>query len=168
MGIKNNFNRLLNLPDRGITRTHGANGVLSRLFRIMWRDLGIDIPRGNSLMTNYIMDPRNGIPRNKKDQAVQRGNLTKEFIKEQMTWKVFLKGMRFLQLKKIKFTVEATHWNDRITIHSTDVNLGSPRHQHLGTEEVAVDNINDADDEELVTSDNPGQEENDETEDSGR
>lgn len=120
---KNKLTRILTAPDKDIKKTHGANGVLSRLFRQMLLDLNIGPSRFGSLLQEYILDPRNGVPNNKKDQTSMRGNLTKEFSRPQMTWKVFCKALRFLQITKIEFVIKAYHRTGRSTIHSTVVAL---------------------------------------------
>ena len=56
-----------------------------------------------------------------------RGNLTKEFSRPQMTWKVFCKGLRFLQIVKIELVVKAYHENGKTSLHSTHVDLGRRR-----------------------------------------
>lgn len=125
---KNKLDRMLAAPDKEVKKTSGANGVLARLFRIILLNLNVTPARFGSLLQQYILDPRNGVPENKKDQTSARGNLTKEFYKPQMTWKVFLKAMRFLRIKKIVFIVELHHSGpgNKTTLHSTDVNLGDP------------------------------------------
>ncbi|EKD22615.1 MAG: hypothetical protein ACD_84C00038G0012 [uncultured bacterium] len=122
--MSNKLQHMLASPDKGVTKTSGANGVLSRLWRQMLLDLNVGPARFGSLLQEYILDPRNGVPNNKKDQISTRGNLTKEFTRPHMTWKVFCKGLRFLNITKVKFIVEATHGNGRTTIHSTNVNFG--------------------------------------------
>ena len=123
---KNKLNRILTSPDKDIKKTFGANGVLSRLFRqILW-DLNIGPNRFGTLLQEYILDARNGVPNNKKDQTSARGNLTKEFSRPQMTWKVFMKAMRFLQIVRIEFVVKLHHRSPSKppTLHSTVVELG--------------------------------------------
>jgi hypothetical protein len=122
---KNKLNRILTAPDKEIKKTFGANGVLSRLFRkILW-DLKIGPNRFGTLLQDYILNPLNGVPNNKKDQTSARGNLAKEFSKPQMTWKVFMKAMRFLQVWRIEFVVKLHHRGpgEKTTIHSTVVDL---------------------------------------------
>lgn len=121
---KNKLTRILTAPDKDIKKTFGANGVLSRLFRQMLLDLNVGPSRFGSLLQEYILDPRNGVPNNKKDQTSMRGNLTKEFSRPQMTWKVFCKALRFLQITKIEFVIKAHHRTGRSTIHSTVVDFG--------------------------------------------
>lgn len=123
---RNKITQLLTDPNKGISRTSGVNGVLSRLFRIMLLDLNINAMRWGVLMHSFINDVRNGVPNNKRDQTSIRGNLTKEFARPQMTWKVFCKAMRFLNVTGLQITVVATHANKpNQTIHTTSVNFGN-------------------------------------------
>lgn len=122
--MANKMNKILMSPDKDVTKTSGANGVLSRLFRQMVLDLGIGPSQFGSLLQDYILDARHGVPNNRKDQTSQRGNLTKEFSRPQMTWKVFCKALRFLQVLKIDIIIKAHHENGMTTIHSTAVDFG--------------------------------------------
>lgn len=121
---KNKLVRLLNDPNKGMTETYGTNGILAHLFRRMLRDLNVSPMRWGSLMYDFITDPRNGVPDNKKDQTSYRGNFVKEFERRQMTWKVFCKAMRFLQLPRIELVIRAHHRNGKVTEHATFVNFG--------------------------------------------
>ena len=62
---------------------------------------------------------------NKKDRASARGNLTKELMKKGMSWRVFMKAMVFLGLRKFDIIIVATHGNGKVTQHMKTVNLGS-------------------------------------------
>lgn len=62
----------------------------------------------NKLMFKYLSDVRNAIPRNKKDQATAKGNLQKEILKDELTFNVLVKGMRFLDFGKVKIIIEGT------------------------------------------------------------
>lgn len=121
---KNKLVRLLNDPTKGMNETYGTNGILAHLFRRMLHDLNVSPMRWGSLMYDFITDPRNGVPDNKKDQTSWRGNFVKEFERRQMTWKVFCKAMRFLQLPRIELVIRAHHRNGKVTEHSTFVNFG--------------------------------------------
>lgn len=122
--MKNKLTRMLNAPDKEISKTYGANGVLSRLFRTILKDLNIGGIRFGAYLQAYILDGRHGVPANKKDQTSMRGNLTKEFARPQMTWKVFCKALRFLQLVRVEITLHAHHRNGKISVHHTEVYLG--------------------------------------------
>ena len=131
---KQNMKAVLASPDKGISKTYGANGVLSRLFRQMLHDLNITGPRFGNLLYDYITDSRHGVPNNKKDQTSIRGNLTKEFARPQMTWKVLCKALRFLQIVKIDLVIKAYHANGKTSLHSTVVQFGSRKELHLFNE----------------------------------
>lgn len=120
---RNLLTELLEDPNKGVNKTYGAVGTLSRLFRQMLKDLNISGYQFGLLMSKFLSDPRNHIPDNKKDQTSNRGNLNKEFQKGTMTWKVFCKAMRFLQIVRFKITLEAVRENGKTTTHVVNVNL---------------------------------------------
>lgn len=104
-----------------------SSSVLSRMFNKMVIDFGYsDFNSWDRLMNQYVNDARNCIPRNKKEQSSARGNLQKELLKPEMTWKVFLKGIRFLGISSFEFKINAKHSNGKHTTHSHNVNLGDP------------------------------------------
>lgn len=119
------MNQLLTAPDKGAGKTPGINGVLSKLFRQLLLDLNVNPMRWGALMSDFIKDVRNGVPDNRRDQTSIRGNLTKEFARPQMTWKVFMKAMRFLQVSNVKITIEVTHpGREHPTVTSVNVPMG--------------------------------------------
>jgi hypothetical protein len=122
---RNQLNSILQDPDKGITRTHGVGGVLPRLFRQILADRNIKFPQWGILMHDFLTDARNDPPKNKKDQTSMRGNLTKEFTRPQMTWKVFCKALRFLKVVKIDIAIRAYYEDGRESVHSTSVNFGT-------------------------------------------
>lgn len=80
--------------------------------------------RWNALIISYLTDPKNAIPQHKEAIAAARGNLTKELIKGEMSWKVFIKALRVLQIVKIDFHLTFTLHNGRTLKHDTTLNLG--------------------------------------------
>lgn len=126
MSSKNLF-KLLDSTDKGVDRTYGANGLLSKLFRLFLRDMNIGPSRFGRLMREYINDPRNHVPRNRKDMMSVRGNLGAALSKPQMTWKVFCKGLRFLQIVKIEIAIRAYHSNGEQSDHYTSMMLSDYR-----------------------------------------
>lgn len=151
----NRLNRMLSAPDKLRTRTPGGNGMLSRLFRTILQDLNITGQRFAKFMEDYITDTRNGVPNNKKDQTSMRGNLNKEFSREQMTWKVFCKALRFLQFTRVEIILRCHHANGTITEHKDALDLGQrfqlaefeerleqpPEHEALGEEVPVLDHF---------------------------
>jgi hypothetical protein len=58
-----------------------------------------------------------------KDRSRARGNLKKELFKSTMTWRVFVKAMRFLNIPKFELVVRLHHHNNTITEHHMVVAL---------------------------------------------
>lgn len=98
-----------------------AKGVLSRLFRLILRDLDVNWSFFNKLMKRYLDDPRNGVANNSKDRSSHRGNLTKELRRPKMTWNVFMKGIRFLGPKWCTLTIDLGWASGRVSRHSITV-----------------------------------------------
>lgn len=78
----------------------------------------------NKLMFKYLSDVRNAIPRNKKDQATAKGNLQKEILKDELTFNVLVKGLRFLDFDKVKIIIEGTMHNGETVRVDHSMNLG--------------------------------------------
>jgi hypothetical protein len=91
----------------------------------MLLDKSIRLPRFGALLEAYVLNPKNHVPNNRKDQISARGNLTKEFSRPQMTWKVFCKALRFLNIIKIEITIKAYDGTGKISFHSTTVDFGN-------------------------------------------
>lgn len=96
---------LLNTDDK---RVGEARGVLSVLFRQLLVVLNIDGWMWDKLMRRYLLDPRNGIQNNSRDRSSARGNLNKELKRDDMTWRVFLKSLNFLDFVRVEFSIKAT------------------------------------------------------------
>jgi hypothetical protein len=142
---RNKLTQLLKSEDKGISKTFGPNGVLSRLFRQMLFDMGINGNKFGSLLEDYVRDSKYCVPETKKDQTSTRGNLTKEFIKPQMTWKVFCKACKFLQIVKMDVRVVVTFANGYKSEHSSPVNFGGRKNLEEWTKE-----LNQPEEQELV------------------
>lgn len=122
--IRNKMTKILSAPDKEVGKTYGQNGILSRLFRQMLADLNVTNYKWEAYMADFIRDVGGAGPTDRKSQTTTRGNLTKEFQKEQMTWKVFCKVLRFLQIMRFRITITAFHADGQTTEHSTEVNFG--------------------------------------------
>lgn len=106
-------------------RFGGVDSVLSALFRKIIYQTGIGTARFNQLMEQFLSDKRNLIPQNIKERSSARGNLRKELLKSTMTWKVFCKGLSFLNITKFEISIRLHHANGVVTEHSEVVNLNS-------------------------------------------
>jgi hypothetical protein len=123
---RNQLMRILNRTDKGASRAYGSGGVLSRLWAQMLQDLNVNIARWNDYMHSFVTDPRNGIAPIKKEQTSARGNLTKEFGRPHMTWKVFMKALRFLKVVKVEIAIKCHYASGNTSTHGTTVDFGMP------------------------------------------
>lgn len=105
MSYRDDDQDLLNDPDK---RVGEARGVLSALFRQLLVLRDIDGWLWDRLMKSFLNDPRNGIQNNSRDRSSARGNLNKELKRDDMTWRVFLKALYFLDPVRVVFTVKVT------------------------------------------------------------
>lgn len=97
--------------------------VISTLFHDILFQLSINTRRFNELIRDYII--RANIPTNLKEVSNTRGSLKKELMKPSMSWKVFNKGMLFLNVSRFDIGVKLYHTNGKVTTHYRSVNLDS-------------------------------------------
>lgn len=102
-------------------RTGSVGGILARLYRTILHDLGITTDRYEALMTRYIQKAQ--LDPNRKDKAAARAGLSKELLKESMTWKTLIKGINFLGVLRIDIRIGLHHANGRVTQHGIDIVL---------------------------------------------
>jgi hypothetical protein len=118
--------RMLKSSDKGVGE---ASGVLSRLWRQILADRNMNPYTWGQLMQSYLDDPRNGIPRDIRDKSSVRGNLNKELKRPRMTWKVFMKGLRFLSPRWVRFEIHFG-WDDGTeSVHHLDMGSKGPQLQ---------------------------------------
>ena len=104
---------------RSISGTSGV--ILASLFRTIMHEMGINNEKFNYLMLRYLDDPRNHVPRNIRDRSTVRGNLKKQLLKTTMTWKVFCKGLMFLNIRTLDLNLILEH-TDKESQHHLVVN----------------------------------------------
>lgn len=114
------------------TKSGSTSSILTRLFRSVQhyviQPYGTNQktgPKWYKLMDDYLSDSRNCIGQNKRDRSQHRGNLIKELSRDEMSWKVFTKGLRFLSVVKFEITITAHHSDNTISEHKEIVNLGT-------------------------------------------
>ena len=102
--------------------------LLHKLFTQMLDKMNVtnNKNRWDQLMHAYITDPRNSIQNNKRDQSMARGNLQKELSKTKMSWNVFCKAMKFLNLPRFELIVKTTDNNGKNISFNLPVDLGEP------------------------------------------
>lgn len=122
MEPKNTVNKILHTPEVTMSRIRGAQGFLSRMFIQICADLRIKPMRWGKLMSDYVADPRNHTD---KSQESLRGNMTKQLTGSRMTWRNFIRALRWLQFTQINIIIEARHRNGTVTNHYGSINLGT-------------------------------------------
>lgn len=103
----------------------GHDSILAAFYGEILTGLRIGRIQWDRYMKDYLHDKRNGIPQNNRDLSSARGNIYKELSKQGMTWKVFVKGLRFIKINKFELILRAYHGNGTITEHSKIVNVGT-------------------------------------------
>jgi hypothetical protein len=131
------FRKVLALPDKGISRTRDP---LSRLFRKMLFDLGMDEFHANKRAREYLDDPSNRIPNNPSARSSARGNLFKELASDRMTFNVFIKGLKFLGPQAATFRIDVK-WNaSRTTTHLIEMPI-SPTYYARDAQPIKIEEI---------------------------
>ena len=76
--------------------TGGVESILARLFRVILQDLNVSVDRYDALMIRYIQKAH--LDKNRLSRADARVGLSKELLKDRMTWKTFIKGLDFINV----------------------------------------------------------------------
>jgi len=101
--------------------------ILSNLFLEVAHVKGVTPDDYNAWMETYLSTPSNfegnRVPDNVKDRSNIRSNLLKDLTAKTMTFRVFIKSIKFLQIPKIKISVDVYHANDEITHHERTLDL---------------------------------------------
>lgn len=93
------------LSDQSKHLSH-SNGFLTFLFRKILHDQNVNVNTWNRLLNQYINRLVNGKPIEGKARSTERNNLCKEVVRSNMTWAVFLKGIRVLNPLSIRITID--------------------------------------------------------------
>lgn len=106
----------------------GTKGMLARLFNLICLDIteskGFSHIQWNDMLADYIDRTEGHLDADKRLNV--RSNLNKEFRLSKMTWKVFCKGLKFLQVAG--FTIHITAYREDGTISECETsNNFAPR-----------------------------------------
>jgi len=113
--------QVLTIVNNGFETSDKPVGVLAGLFRRLCMVMSVKAFYWSSLMEMFLGNPANGIDQNAKARATARGNLNKELLREQMSWNVFLKALRFLGAIRVEFTVKI--WVTPTKVHEATVTI---------------------------------------------
>jgi len=120
----NPIQQLLIRQGKGKSEPSGVKGQLAALYRSILDDISMNTMWWENLMNEFLSDYAKGVTASRKKITSMRGNLIKELGKDEMTWKVFYKGLRYLQPIRAEFSVRI-HWRSkRITEHTKMLEFG--------------------------------------------
>lgn len=110
------------------TFAYGYSGALARLFNLICLDItggkGFSQEQWNNMLAAFIDETEGHLDFDKRMNV--RSNLNKEFRLSKMTWKVFCKGLRFLQVAG--FTLHLTVYREDGTIFDCETPINfAPR-----------------------------------------
>ncbi len=69
----------------------------------------------------YIRDPLNGIPPDRRDIASARGNLIKTLAKDSISWKIFTRFLRVLNIKNFEMEISFPTIDSNLDPETKDV-----------------------------------------------
>ncbi len=111
------MNELNNLLSHKTKKIHEAVGVLARLYRQILLETNVTPSHMDKLLTLWVNDPRNRIPNDGKCRSTERGNMIKELSNPEMSWRVFLKGIKLLRPIDVHLEVHLRWSRKKVTIH---------------------------------------------------
>ncbi len=123
--VKSDMDRILKSPNKCINDVQGVGGIIARLWRIMLLDLNINGSQFEVLLNDFIINAKRTIADNRVAKLFTRGNLRRELERPEMTFKVFIKGLKVLKMKHLKLAVELTSNSGKTYIFQTAVDLSS-------------------------------------------
>ena len=116
---------LLRQPNKGVGQTKGIGGILAELWRIIARDINLQLPRFEFLCNQYVAKARRDLTDARVANYFNRGNLRRELAKPTMTMKVFIKALKVLDVTSFKIAIELHHRSGKKTIHEHSVEIGN-------------------------------------------
>ncbi len=100
-------------------------GILTLLYRQILEQISPTWTEYNDRMNRYLNDPSNGFGDDSKRKSSERSNLNKELLRGRMSWKVFLKAIRFWAPLKMRIEIQLTWRRNIVTSTGIDVNFDS-------------------------------------------
>jgi hypothetical protein len=99
----------------------GTDSVLAALYRKILDDIHLrDVSAFENLLVKYINKTYRNIS-NIKEQTSVKSNIRKELLKTKMSLKVFIKGLRVLNIRRFELLIRIEHANRTVTQHSLPV-----------------------------------------------
>lgn len=102
------------------------DATLSRLFRRIVTEEGIDLVKWNKLFEDYVNDPLHGVSKNKRDRSTVVSSLQRDLLSPKMSWNVFRKGVLLLKPVKEDYILEVQWSKDPDDLTVREVNMRDP------------------------------------------
>lgn len=121
---------ILDSEDKGITLASNSaegGGVLTRLFRKFLLTEGVSRMRWRTYMDQYVRLVMSTLTQEQKRGNLSvKGNTTKALCADKMTWKTFIRAMRFLQTRRLVIIIERTDYCNRTTVVKEEIVFKEP------------------------------------------
>lgn len=99
----------------GINRNKEAGVILAKIFKNIQNDLGIGPNKWIVHMDAFLKNPELGLPDRGGERSAIKSRVEKELNTSTMTWKMFLRGMRFLGVHEMALKVTCFRNNEETT-----------------------------------------------------
>lgn len=136
------MDRILKDRHKCIDEVRGIGGILAGLWRRTLYELNIEYGRFELLLNDFIIKAKKRVPDNRVAKLFTRGNLRREFEKKEMTFKVFVKGMKVLKMKHLKITLDLTTSSGIHYVLNHSVDLSNNDEMFDGDEEILEEGTN--------------------------
>ena len=98
-----------------------SDKMLASMFRGILLDLNVTPVEFTGLLDAYIVKSK--VPNNVKEVNSFKNNIRKELLADRVTWKVFIKGLVFLDVQSFHLTIDLIHAINRVTKHHRDISI---------------------------------------------
>lgn len=122
--------------------------LLAGLLRNIILDKNITPQKYAARLFEFITNPINGIPNNRRAQTSERGNIAKEIRRPTMTLKVFCKFMRLLGFRKWTMIIVGEDADGVVSRHSIDVDYSKNQEAYEHEPVLCIDPGEDEDEEQ--------------------
>jgi len=113
---RNRMVQLLKLEDYGRGRVRDA---LAGLFRTVLSDLEVTAMEWERKVNKYLNQVLKEDANKGSSRSTLKGNITKEFSKDEIAWKVFCKTFMVLGFERVAFEIELKRF-DTVSLHSCE------------------------------------------------
>lgn len=131
MSKRNNASRdhlraVLNDRNKLINQTKGIGGILAQLLRTIFKEQNITDTVFNTVCDEYINSARFGLS-SKVAQYLNRGNIRRQVSQDTLTWKVFVRALKIMQVSRFVISIELHYHSGKpASFHEVGVDTGSP------------------------------------------